>query len=156
MTNVWHIGLAVPDLAAAQQQYSAVLGVDWRPVVVRSMTVQDATGTDLSIDVHVTFSVGGPFAIELWQSIPGTPLESPSSGWFHHIGYWVDDMAAEGQRLAALGLPATLSRAGLPLLNAAPGGFMVEPCDLHRDQPYLRDLYPTNSEFFGAPELPSA
>jgi len=33
---------------------------------------------------------------------------------------------------------------------------MVEPCDLHRDQPSLRDLFPAGSPFAGDPELPTA
>jgi hypothetical protein len=29
---------------------------------------------------------------------------------------------------------------------------MIEPCNLHRDQPYLRDLYPATSPHFGDAE----
>jgi hypothetical protein len=33
------------------------------------------------VDCHVRFSLGGPFAIEVWQAIPGTPLAVPESGY---------------------------------------------------------------------------
>lgn len=114
----------------------------WRPVVVRSLTPTGGDGRGYEVDVNVTFSRGGPFAVELWRSIPDTPLATPASGWFHHVGYWVDDLPEEGARLDALGYAPVLTNGTNPLLNLGPGNIMVEPCDLQRDQPYLRDLNP--------------
>jgi hypothetical protein len=48
-----------------------------------------------------------PFAVEVWQAIPGTPLDMPQDGGVHHIGYWVDNLPAEANRLDVLGYPAT-------------------------------------------------
>jgi hypothetical protein len=79
---------------------------------------------------------------------------TPASGWVHHLGYWVDDFAAEGERLVRLGHPPVLANGNATLLNRGPGGLLIEPCDLHRDQPYLRDLYPPESPLAGAPVLP--
>lgn len=152
--RVWHIGMAVPDLRQGMVDIGTLFGLGWRPVVVRSLKLTGGDGRDYDVDVNVTFSLGGPFAIELWQSIPDTPLATPESGWFHHIGYWVDDFAAEGARLRGLGLPPVLTNGDRPLLNRGPGNIMVEPCDLQRDQPYLRDLFPAGSAFAGEPELP--
>jgi len=53
-------------------------------------------------ECHVAFSLGGPFAVEVWQAIPGTPLDVPEAGGVHHIGCWVDYLAAEARRLDAL------------------------------------------------------
>ena len=154
MNNIWHIGMAVPDLERAQAELGELFGLQWRPVVVRSLTLTGPAGERYDVDCHVTFSLGGPFAVELWQSIPGTPLETPASGWVHHLGYWVDDFAGEGERLARLGHPPVLANGDAPLLNRGPGGLLIEPCNLHRDQPYLRDLYPPESPYAGAPVLP--
>lgn len=154
MSAVWHIGMAVPDLALGMARIGTLFGLAWRPVVIRSLTLTGGDGRVYDVDVTVTFSRGGPFAIELWQSIPDTPLATPESGWFHHIGYWVDDFAAEAKRLRDLGLPPVLTNGDRPLLNLGPDGIMVEPCDLHRDQPYLRDLFPAGSPFAGEPEFP--
>ncbi|MEV5177839.1 hypothetical protein AB0L10_44135, partial [Streptomyces flaveolus] len=99
---------------------------------------------------------GGPFAFEIWQGIPGTPLAVPETGWLHHLGYWADDHAAERTRLERLGYPPFLrGDAGLTV-HRGPGGLGLEPCDLGRDQPYLRDLYPPESPFHGEPVLPMA
>ena len=153
MARIWHIGMAVPDLDAGLAEIGELFGLDWRPVVTRSMTIKDAVGQAYDIDCQVTFS-GGPFAVEVWQAIPGTPLAMPASGYFHHVGYWAGDYAAEKQRLAALGYPPAVTSEPTLLLARGPGNLVVEPCDLLRDQPYLRDLYPGDSPFAGEPVLP--
>lgn len=145
MAKIWHIGIAVPDLPKAMAEVGALFDLTWRPVVVRSLTLTGGDGREYDVDVNVTFSRGGPFAVELWQSVPDTPLATPESGWFHHIGYWVDDFAKEGDRLGELGYAPVLTNGTNPLLNLGPGNIMVEPCDPHRDQPYLRDLYPAGT-----------
>lgn len=142
MSNIWHVGLAVPDLEAGMASVGELFGVGWRPVVVRSMTINDEHERERDVDVHVTFSRGGPFAVELWQAIPGTPLATPEAGWFHHLGYWVPDHAAEKKRLADLGWSRFLSSDPTLLIARGPGNILVEPCDLQRDQPYLADLFP--------------
>jgi catechol 2,3-dioxygenase-like lactoylglutathione lyase family enzyme len=153
--TLWHIGMAVPDLEAAQQQIGALWQLEFRPVVTRSLTLTGAAGERYDVDCQVTFSQGGPFAVELWQSIPDTPLQTPESGWLHHVGYWVDDFPAEAERLAALGHPPVLTNGDLPLINRGPGGLLIEPCDLHRDQPYLRDLLPAHAPHAGEPVFPT-
>jgi hypothetical protein len=37
------------------------------------------------VECHVAF-FAGPFAVKVWQAIPGTPLDIPQSGGVHHIG----------------------------------------------------------------------
>jgi hypothetical protein len=117
------------------------------------MALKDENGRPYDVDCHVTFSLGGPFAVEVWQAIPGTPLATPESGYLHHIGYWVGDYAAEKDRLSALGYPPFLTSDPTLLISRGPGNILVEPCDLQRDQPYLRDLYPAGAKFAGEPVL---
>lgn len=155
MMRIWHIGLAVPDLDTGLRELSELFEVTWRPVVTRSIPITTSEGDRMDVDVHVTFSRGGPFAVEVWQAIPGTPLDVPESNWFHHIGYWVDDYPAERPRLARLGYPPVLTSEPSLQLSRGPGGLGIEPCDLRRDQPYLLDLYPADSAFAGEPVLPS-
>jgi hypothetical protein len=156
MRKIFHIGLAVPDLDKGMAEIGDLFDLSWRPVITRSMTIKDGNNHPYDVDCHVTFSLGGPFAVEVWQAIPGTPLATPESGYFHHIGYWVDDYTAERERLGTLGYPPFLTSEPTLQLSRGPGNICVEPCDLQRDQPYLRDLYPAASEFAGEPVLPSA
>jgi len=155
MESIWHIGIAVPDLDKGKKELGEVFGLDWRPARVRKLTLADAVGQRHEVECHVVFSLGGPFAVEVWQAIPGTPLDVPEGGGVHHIGYWVDDLAAEAKRLDALGYPRYAAVGTTPLLNRGPAGTIVELCDLHSDRPSLRDLFPPGSEFAGQPLLDS-
>ena len=156
MGSIWHIGIAVPELEQGKKELTEIFGLRWRPTRVRNLTLTDAAGRPGAVECHVTFSVGGPFAVEVWQAIAGTPLDMPEAGGVHHIGYWVDDLAAEAQRLDALGYPRYATVGTTPLLNRGPAGTVVELCDLHSDRPSLRDLFPPESEFAGEPLLGSA
>jgi hypothetical protein len=151
MGKIWHLGMAVPDLHTGMAEVGEVFGLTWRPVHERATTVLDAAGAAYDIVCQFTFSEGGPFAIEMWQAIPDTPLATPATGYLHHIGYWVDDLAAEADRLAALNYPAFMTGPSL-LINRGPGGLMLEPCDVLRDRPFLRDLFPGESPFSGIPD----
>ena len=119
MQQIWHARMAVPDLDTGMAEIGELLGLAWRPVVTRPMTITDENGHPHPVDCHVTFSLGGPFAIEVWQAIPGTPLAVPESGYLHHLGYWVEDYAAEKERLAALGYPPFLSSQPSLLISGA-------------------------------------
>lgn len=154
MNKIWHIGLAAPDLEKGMEQVGALFDLAWRPIVTRSMTIKEANGRPHKVDCHVTFSLGGTFAVEIWQAVPGTPLATPEAGWMHHVGYWVADHTAEKERLSALGYPPFLASDPTLLIAQGPGNLLIEPCDLQRDQPYLRDLYPAGSPFAGEPALP--
>jgi len=92
MGSIWHIGIAVPDLDKGQTELGDVFGLRWRPARVRKLTLADAAGRPYAAECHVVFSLGGPFAVEVWQAIPGTPLDMPQAGGVHHIGYWVGDL----------------------------------------------------------------
>ena len=122
MESIWHIGIAVPDLDQGKKELGEVFGLRWRPARVRRLTLTDAAGQTYEVECHVVFSLGGPFAVEVWQAIPGTPLDMPEGGGVHHIGYWVDDLAAEAKRLDALGYPSYATVGTTPLLNRGPAG----------------------------------
>jgi catechol 2,3-dioxygenase-like lactoylglutathione lyase family enzyme len=154
--RIWHIGVAVDDLERGKQEFADVFGLSWRPIRVRVLTLTDVRGADYEVECQVTFSQGGPFAVELWEAIPATPLAAPPGGGVHHIGYWVEDMAQENARLSALGFAPYATVGHRPLLNAGPSGTVVELCDLHSDRPQLRDLFPAGSNYAGPPVLDSA
>ena len=156
MESIWHIGIAVPDLDQGKKELGEVFGLRWRPARVRRLTLTDAAGQTYEVECHVVFSLGGPFAVEVWQAIPGTPLDVPEGGGVHHIGYWVDDLAAEAKQLDTPGCSGCATAGTTPLLNRGPAGTLIELCDLHSDRPSLRDLFPLGSEFAGEPLLASA
>jgi hypothetical protein len=151
MRKIFHIGLAVPDLQKGMAEIGQLFDLTWRPVRIAKMTFVDSSGRSSDVEIRVTFSLGAPFAVELWEAIPGTPLAMPDSGYFHHIGYWVDDLADEGTRLDKLGYPTAATAGTTVLLKHGPGGLLLEPESVHVDRPSLRDLYPPESEYAGEP-----
>ncbi len=151
MTDIWHIGLAVPDLDDGMREVGRAFQVAWRPIHERSTTVTDETGAKHDIVCRFTFSASAPFAIEMWQAIPGTPLATPETGILHHIGYWVENLPKEVERLEAAGFGSFMSGPSLAI-HRGPGGLMLEPCDLGRDRPFLRDLFPASSPLRGVPD----
>jgi hypothetical protein len=151
VTNFWHIGLAVPDLDDAMHAVGAAFDIAFRPVHERTTQIVDEGGKWHEITCRFTFSSTSPFAIEMWQAIPGTPLAVPDSGWLHHVGYWVPDLGKETERLEAAGFGSFMSGPSLAI-HRGPGGLMLEPCDLQRDRPFLRDLFPADSPFYGQPD----
>ncbi len=83
MESIWHIGFVVPGLEKGKKELGDVFGLGWRPTRVRKLTLVDADGRPYDVECHVAFSLGGPFAVEVWQAIPGTPLDIPESGGVH-------------------------------------------------------------------------
>jgi catechol 2,3-dioxygenase-like lactoylglutathione lyase family enzyme len=135
MGSIWHIGIAVPDLEKGQKELGEVFGLRWRPARVRKLTLIEAAGRPYEVECHVAFSLGGPFAVEVWQAIPGAPLDMPEAGGVHHIGYWADNLAAEAKQLDTPGYASYAMAGTTPLLNRGPAGTLIELCDLHSDRP---------------------
>ncbi|MFD1469924.1 methylmalonyl-CoA epimerase [Hymenobacter caeli] len=129
LTNLEHLGLAVPDLAAATALYTKLLGTEpYKTEHVASEAVDT-----------VFFQVGGSKIELLAGTSPDSAitkfLEKKPAG-IHHVAFEVDDIVAEMARLRA---------EGFTLLNEAPkrgadnklvcfvhpksaGGVLVELC----------------------------
>lgn len=97
LTDVDHVGIAVPDLDAAVEHYRRVFGLEpAHREVVESQGVEE-----------VLFRVGTSFVQLLGALGPDTPvgrfLDGRGPG-VHHIAYRVDDVAAALDRLRAQGV----------------------------------------------------
>jgi hypothetical protein len=150
MSMPWHIGIAVPDLKEGLDEFSDLFGIEWRPVREIPVRLTDEHNRAHDVIVKVTFSLTNPFSIELWESLPGTPLGAPEGTNVHHLGYWTDDFEGEQRRLNKLGYPAFMTATGM-VMHRGPGGLGIEPENVHTDIPSLRDLFPADSPFVGEP-----
>jgi hypothetical protein len=102
-TDQFHVGVVVDDLDAALRDLAALFGYEWCPQLHIETPVVLPTG-EMTLDLRFTYSVTEP-RVEVIQSIPGTLwVPAPTSG-VHHIGYWSDDVAADGASLLARGYP---------------------------------------------------
>ncbi|MBN9112183.1 MAG: VOC family protein [Pseudonocardia sp.] len=143
----FHVGLAVPDLEAAMAALGAT-GVRWRGVMEYPLCVLHG-GASSTVDLRSVYSSGPGPAIELYSGGAETPLAAPVAGsWFHHVGMWADDLAADVAGLQAEGfeLAATVADAdGRPsrfALHRTPFGFYLELVDPRWAGRVLADLLP--------------
>jgi hypothetical protein len=141
-TQLFKTGLITSDLAVAMHHLAAALKVDWTPVQVAQLTLQ--RGEELEVvELAFAYSRSGPPYLELLQAQPQGYYASPPGTHLHHVGMWVDDLAAESRRLAALGFP--LEAAGVRegrapqifAFHANPGGLRVELVDRVMEPSFL-------------------
>jgi hypothetical protein len=106
--NLYHMGLVVPGIGAAMARLSDQLGLTWAPVRTFPVRVADGGRSPVSLDVQATYSHQGPPYFELIEAI-GDGIWSPAqAGQLHHLGIFVDDVAAEVRRLEAEGFVTEL------------------------------------------------
>jgi hypothetical protein len=150
MYRYHHIALAVPQLEAGMAEIGEAMGLAWRPIQQTDTTVRDSAGTVHPAPVRVTYSKGSAPAVEVFEAISGTPLDAPVGSPFHHVGVWVDDLAAESARLEAAGWSYFAGTGvGRQSLYRGPTGLVLELCDVTCDRPWLCDLFPASSPHFG-------
>jgi catechol 2,3-dioxygenase-like lactoylglutathione lyase family enzyme len=121
----YHVGIVVPDVAAARARLTEQLGVTWGPVLhLDDVAYRDGSGWDLLLPTTFCYSLGQP-ALELIEAVPGTVWERNEHSNLHHIGIWSDDLVGDGAVLTGAGCPLQLAgRDG----DAAPASFAY-----HRD-----------------------
>jgi hypothetical protein len=99
----FHVGIVVADIGAAQTELTAALGLHWQPVWERP--IENAT-------LRVTYSIEGPPFIELIEANGSTDWDASGGPHLDHLGYFSDDVDADGERLAAQGIAVSLDGAG--------------------------------------------
>lgn len=117
VTDAWdvaHIAVVVTDMERAMEDYARGLGVEWAPVF--DMPPGTVAGSDVHAD-GVSFegltavlprTQIGPAQMELIHAVPGSPASlvwgCPNGrDYVHHVAFYVQDVAAENERLLALG-----------------------------------------------------
>ncbi len=129
-TDLFHTGIVVDDLVAAQAEFGAQLGVTW---LVGGGDVRMVTDDGPRM-VHAayTLSAEGPHHVELVQAVPGTLYAVGGAPRAHHLGYWTDDVPAASAALARSGLAKECSidvgdeTAPMCAYHRAGDGFYIE------------------------------
>ncbi|MGA2836546.1 MAG: VOC family protein [Acidimicrobiales bacterium] len=123
----YHVGIVVPDLAAAQGRLREQLGVVWGPVLdLAAQDLRDGGGRDLVLPTKLCYSTDGPL-LELIEEVPGSVWECNDHSNLHHIGFWSEDLPADSARLGGSGCPMQLcGRSG----GDAPVSFAYHRSDL--------------------------
>jgi hypothetical protein len=130
----FHVGLIVPDLDVAMEEFQTALGIEWRAPIAATVPLLGPDGV-VESNVYSVYSADGPPAIELVQSVPGTPLAGDGGVSFHHLGFWTDRLSDSSQDLDGHGWPCAATVASAEekpsrfTLQRSPYGFYVELFD---------------------------
>ena len=113
-------GFLVTDLDGAMRDFGRWLGVAWTPVQ-ESKLVLEVGGAREEVELRFAYSTGSPPYLELLEAQPRGYYHAPQGAHLHHVGKWVDDLAAASRDLAAAGLP--LEAAGVDANGRTPAIF---------------------------------
>ena len=131
--ELFHIGIRVVDLAASMREIGASHGLTWASVQDRPMNVWVPGDGQVTLQLALTYSCEGPIHLELMSGPAGSVWDGSGQPGPHHLGYWVDDVGAETERLLArdwtLELAAAPPDAGYGRFTylRSPEGVLVEP-----------------------------
>lgn len=131
--RVYHVGFVVPDLDEAIATLEPALGVHFtEPMELAGLSVENRNGP-AEVALRLVYSAR-PVHVELIESAPGSLWDFDDRARGHHLGVWADDVAAEADRLDALGLRRTWWAAGADgrtvfSYHETPYGFFIELVD---------------------------
>ncbi|HET9078444.1 MAG TPA: VOC family protein [Acidimicrobiales bacterium] len=131
--ELFHVGIRVPDLAEAMRGYTSGTGTAWARPQHRHQPVWLPGRGAGELELRFTYSSAGPVHLELLQGPPGSVWGGDEVPGPHHLGYWVEDVAATTEALVAQGWSLeAASRApedgyGAFTYVRSPAGILVEP-----------------------------
>jgi Glyoxalase/Bleomycin resistance protein/Dioxygenase superfamily len=101
---IFHIGIRVPDLAAAMAELGIGLGVTWAEARDNpAQVLWTPDGGLQEIPLKYTYSGEGPQHIELLEGPAGSFWDGREQSGAHHVGVWTDDVAGETTKLVDAG-----------------------------------------------------
>jgi len=129
--DCYHAGIVVPDMDAAAQRLTAAAGYTWTRPVEATLPITTADG-DYDVPLRFVYSIEAPH-LEVVQEVPGTVWTAGAGGAVHHLGYWVDDVAAAADGLQGAGYRLEARPAGPEISTFAylldPTGVRIEIVD---------------------------
>lgn len=102
--RIYHTGIRVPDLAAAMDEMGESLGVTWAsPVHHPGQSIWTPEEGQQALPLKFVYSCEGPQHIELLEGPADSIWDGRVHPGVHHVGVWVDDVAAETEAVLAKG-----------------------------------------------------
>ena len=106
-SEMYHVGIVVPDLEAGQAHFTELLGTVWGPIVASDLEVRDGDGIDSVASIRSCYSTAAPY-LELIEETHGTTWVCNAYSNLHHIGFYSDDLGADSASLALTRCPLEL------------------------------------------------
>lgn len=103
-TRLFHHGIVVDDIAAAAETLTREQGLTFSNPWTSTQTLR-VPGWPAPVDVELTivYSGEGPVHVELVQKVENSVWQGDGAAVLHHVGYWSDDLVADGLELEAGG-----------------------------------------------------
>jgi hypothetical protein len=141
----YHVGIVVPDVDAELARLSSLFGYEWTDEL--RVTVDVAFPTEQrEVELVVRYSRATPH-LELIQTVPGTLWTPVPDSTLHHLGYWSDDLDADGAELEAAGY--SCDGVGLDPAGSAQWSYWSCP-DRPRIELVTREVQPFMEALFAA------
>jgi catechol 2,3-dioxygenase-like lactoylglutathione lyase family enzyme len=129
--DYYHTGFVVADLVTAAARLTALSGYTWTTPIEATLPLVTRSG-DYEVPFRFVYSIQAPH-LELVQAVPGTIWSAMADAAAHHLGYWVDDLAAAAAALERAGYRQEARPAGNDLSRFAyytdDDGFRIEVVD---------------------------
>lgn len=122
METYFQVGIVVPDIEKAMEELGASLGVEMIGPLEREL--DDGV-------LRIAFARTPPPYVELLEGPAGSIWDPADGAGMHHLGYWSDDLDADGARLEEAGTPLELDLGFARYYGPAPAtGARVELIDI--------------------------
>lgn len=100
--RLYHYGIVVADLESATALMASEQGLAFTDPWGAPERLRTSDGV-LDVTLTIVYSGQGPVHVELVQEVPGTLWEADGIAKMHHVGYWTDDLSADGALLEEAG-----------------------------------------------------
>src|SRR4029453_5130931 len=93
-SNLFHVGILVPDLDEAVARFAEVLGLSFKEPAVAHVDRFEYGSSVEALDLRITGSIQGPPYLELLESQDNSSLYGHAHEGLHHVGLWEPDPEA--------------------------------------------------------------
>jgi Glyoxalase/Bleomycin resistance protein/Dioxygenase superfamily len=98
LSEMYHVGIVVPDLEGAQARLSSLLAVSWGPTVEIENPLRLPSGESSSVALKMSYSTEAPY-LELIEERVGTPWVCNEDSNLHHLGFFSSDVTSTSRNL---------------------------------------------------------
>ena len=130
--RLFHTGVRVPDLDKAMLELGDALDLSWSTVCEWQQPAWTPEDGIRTFALRFTYSTEGPVHVELLEGALGSPWFAGDAPGPHHLGVWVDDVAASVDELVTAGWRIVAAAAapedgfGAFAYVAPPSGVIIE------------------------------
>ena len=111
LSEMYHVGIVVPEVEAARERLTELLGVVWGRIVEADIDVRDGDGDVAKVQLKMCYSTEAPY-LELIAERPGTPWICNPHSNLHHIGFFSDALGSDSAGLTSAQCPIDLAQHG--------------------------------------------